>query len=40
VRLDPLAAARKLIQTHPHVAVSEPDGRVTTGPAAAGLAHA
>ena len=32
VRLDPLAAALKLIQTHPHVAVSEPGGRVTTGP--------
>jgi transcriptional regulator with XRE-family HTH domain len=34
VRLDPLAAALKLIETHPHVAVQEPDGRVTTGPAA------
>jgi transcriptional regulator with XRE-family HTH domain len=34
MRLDPLAAALKLIQTHPHVAVEEPEGRVTTGPAA------
>lgn len=34
VRLDPLAAALRLIQTHPHVAVSEPGGRVTSGPAA------
>jgi transcriptional regulator with XRE-family HTH domain len=34
VRLDPLAAALRLIQTHPHVAVQEPGGRVTTGPAA------
>jgi hypothetical protein len=34
LRLDPLAAALKLIQTHPHVAIQEPEGRVTTGPAA------
>lgn len=34
MRLDPLAAALKLVQTHPHVAVEEPVGRLTTGPAA------
>jgi transcriptional regulator with XRE-family HTH domain len=34
VRLDPLATALMLIRAHPHVAVQEPGGRVTTGPAA------
>jgi transcriptional regulator with XRE-family HTH domain len=34
VRLDPLAAALTLIRTHPHVAVQEPRGPITTGPAA------
>jgi transcriptional regulator with XRE-family HTH domain len=34
MRLDPLSAALKLVQTHPHVAVEGQDGRVTTGPAA------
>jgi transcriptional regulator with XRE-family HTH domain len=33
-RLDPLATAVSLIQTHPHVAVQEPGGTVTIGPAA------
>jgi transcriptional regulator with XRE-family HTH domain len=33
-RLDPLATVVRLIQTHPHVAVQEPRGAVTTGPAA------
>jgi transcriptional regulator with XRE-family HTH domain len=33
-RLDPLAAVVSLIQTHPHVAVQEPGGAVTIGPAA------
>ena len=33
-RLDPLATVLRLIQTHPHVAVQEGSGAVTTGPAA------
>jgi hypothetical protein len=33
-RLDPLAAVVSLIQTHPHIAVQEPGGAVTIGPAA------
>jgi transcriptional regulator with XRE-family HTH domain len=33
-RLDPLAILLDLIQAHPHVAVSETSGTVTTGPAA------
>ena len=33
-RLDPLATVLSLIQTHPHVAVQEGSGAVTTGPAA------
>lgn len=33
-RLDPLATALKLIQTHPHVAVQDESGALTTGQAA------
>jgi transcriptional regulator with XRE-family HTH domain len=33
-RLDPLATLVSLVQTHPHVAVQEASGAVTTGPAA------
>jgi transcriptional regulator with XRE-family HTH domain len=33
-RLDPLATVLSLIQTHPHVAVQDQGGAVTTGPAA------
>jgi transcriptional regulator with XRE-family HTH domain len=33
-RLDPLATLLNLIQAHPHVAVQEPSGALTTGPAA------
>ena len=33
-RLDPLATVLSLIQTHPHVAVQDGSGPVTTGPAA------
>jgi hypothetical protein len=33
-RLDPLATVLSLIRTHPHVAVQEQSGAVTTGPAA------
>lgn len=33
-RVDPLAAALRLVQTHPHVAVQDEAGVVTTGPAA------
>jgi transcriptional regulator with XRE-family HTH domain len=36
-RLDPLAAVLRLIDTHPHVAVQEPGGHLTTGPAATEL---
>jgi transcriptional regulator with XRE-family HTH domain len=34
VRLDPLATVLSLIQAHPHVAVQDGSGAVTTGPAA------
>jgi transcriptional regulator with XRE-family HTH domain len=33
-RVDPLTTALGLIQTHPHVALQDPSGAVTTGPAA------
>jgi transcriptional regulator with XRE-family HTH domain len=33
-RVDPLAAVLSLVQTHPHVAVQDAGGAVTTGPAA------
>jgi transcriptional regulator with XRE-family HTH domain len=33
-RLDPLATVLSLVQTHPHVAVQDGSGAVTTGPAA------
>jgi transcriptional regulator with XRE-family HTH domain len=33
-RLDPLATVLSLVQTHPHVAVQEGSGALTTGPAA------
>jgi transcriptional regulator with XRE-family HTH domain len=32
--LDPLATVLRLIQTHPHVVLQEPGGRLSTGPAA------
>lgn len=34
VRLDPLATVLRLIETHPHVAVQDASGALTTGPAA------
>jgi hypothetical protein len=33
-RLDPLGSVLALVETHPHVAVEEASGAVTTGPAA------